>query len=130
MNSNMYNSAVVQENLQKLKKRGYQVMQPSSGLLACGAVGPGRLPEIEEIYQQIRKMLFPKNDLEGKCLLVNAGTTCEDIDPVRFIANRSTGKMGYRIAEEAVRRGAKVYLVSGNSPLNPPEGVEFFKVCC
>ncbi|MGI6452002.1 MAG: bifunctional phosphopantothenoylcysteine decarboxylase/phosphopantothenate--cysteine ligase CoaBC [Syntrophomonadaceae bacterium] len=128
MNSNMYNSAVVQENLQKLKKRGYQVMQPSSGLLACGAVGPGRLPEIEEIYQQIRKMLFPKNDLEGKCLLVNAGTTCEDIDPVRFIANRSTGKMGYRIAEEAVRRGAKVYLVSGNSPLNPPEGVEFFKV--
>ncbi len=123
MNSNMYLNPVVQDNLEKLNQYGYEIMEPGSGVLACGATGPGRLPEIDIIYQKICQMLTPKQDLQGKRLMVNAGTTCEDIDPVRFIANRSTGKMGYMIAEEAVCRGAEVILVSGKSNLAPPPGI-------
>lgn len=125
MNTNMYQNPVVQDNLKKLSLYGYEILHPASGVLACGSIGPGRLPEIDIIYQKIIRMLQPQQDLKGKRLMVNAGTTCEDIDPVRFIANRSTGKMGYMIAEEAVCRGAEVILVSGKSDLTPPLGVEY-----
>ncbi len=124
MNSNMYKNPVVQDNIVKLSRYAYEIMEPADGVLACGSIGPGRLPEVDAIYQKIMRMLNPKQDLRGKRLMVNAGTTCEDIDPVRFIANRSTGKMGYVIAEEAVSRGADVILVSGRSSLTPPAGVE------
>ncbi len=124
MNSNMYKNRVVQDNIVKLSSYGYEIMKPADGVLACGSIGPGRLPEVDAIYQRIMRMLNPKQDLRGKRLMVNAGTTCEDIDPIRFIANRSTGKMGYVIAEEAVSRGAEVILVSGRSSLTPPDGVE------
>ncbi len=128
MNSNMYKNSVVQDNIKKLIDYGYKFMDPDSGLLACGVIGQGRLPEIDDIYTQVNRLLFPKKDLLGKRLMVNAGTTCEDIDPVRFIANRGTGKMGYCIAQEAIARGAEVILVSGKSHLEPPAGVKFESV--
>lgn len=128
MNTNMYKNPIVQDNLKSLQAYGYHVMEPGSGLLACGVEGKGRLPEIEEIYSEIKKLLHPKTDLVGKRLMVNAGSTCEDIDPVRFIANRGTGKMGYAIAREAAERGADVILVSGKSHLDVPENVEFVEV--
>ncbi len=127
MNSNMYQNPVVQDNIKKLSSYsyGFEIMAPSEGILACGSIGPGRLPDVDSIYHKIMRMLNPKQDLKGKRLMVNAGTTCEDIDPVRFIANRSTGKMGFVIAEEALHRGAEVILVSGNSSLTPPDGAEY-----
>ncbi|MDD3852081.1 MAG: bifunctional phosphopantothenoylcysteine decarboxylase/phosphopantothenate--cysteine ligase CoaBC [Syntrophomonadaceae bacterium] len=128
MNTNMYLNKIVQDNLRKLIEYGYQVMEPGTGMLACGVEGPGRLPDIEVIYEQINTILCPRQDLSGKKIMVNAGTTCEDIDPVRFIANRGTGKMGYCLAEAAVKRGADVILVSGKSTLTPPAGVEFVSV--
>lgn len=128
MNDNMYKNPVVQDNIRKLKSYGITFMEPEIGNLACGTTGKGRLPEIDHIYEIINQLLFPKNDLYGKRLMVNAGTTCEDIDPVRFIANRGTGKMGYAIAEEAVSRGADVILVSGKSALQPPDGAKFIQV--
>ncbi len=128
MNTNMYQNPVVQDNLNKLADYGCIILEPESGELACGVVGPGRLPEIDVIYQAIMEELHPKQDLQGKKLMVNAGTTCEDIDPVRFIANRGTGKMGYAIAEAAQKRGAEVILVSGKSNLKVPAGVEFHSV--
>lgn len=128
MNHNMYKNLAVRTNIKKLKDYGYKVMNPDSGALACGASGQGRLPEIDSIYAEIKKLLYPCQDLLGKRLMVNAGTTCEDIDPVRFIANRGSGKMGFAIAEEAVARGADVILVCGNSHLNPPAGVKFVPV--
>lgn len=128
MNSNMYRNPVVQENIKKLSQLGYEVMNPDSGMLACGVSGPGRLPEIEDIYQKICCMLNPCQDLAGKRVLINAGSTNEDIDPVRFITNRGTGKMGYCIAEEARRRGADVILVSGQTYLDPPPGVKYIPV--
>ncbi len=128
MNHNMYKNQVVQDNIKKIKQYGYIVMEPDSGDLACGVSGQGRLPEIDQIYAEIKKLLFPKQDLLGKRLMVNAGTTCEDIDPVRFIANRATGKMGFAIAQDALARGADVILVCGNSPLDPPPGVKFIPV--
>jgi len=128
MNHNMYKNQAVQDNIKKLKEYGYRVMEPDSGVLACGVTGQGRLPEIDSIYDQVIKMLYPIQDLTGKRVLVNAGTTCEDIDPVRFIANRGTGKMGIAIAENAVNRGADVVLVCGNTHLQPPAGVKFVPV--
>lgn len=128
MNTNMYKSPVVQDNLKKLSSYGYEVMEPGDGVLACGAIGPGRLPDIDVIFDKIMQKLNPKQDLSGKRLMVNAGTTCEDIDPVRFIANRGTGKMGFAIAEAAASRGAEVILVSGKSPLQVPANVEFYSV--
>lgn len=125
MNSNMYKNPIVQDNIKKLITYGYKFMDPDVGSLACGVSGKGRLPEIDEIYSDIMKFLYPKNDLSGKRIMVNAGTTCEDIDPVRFISNRATGKMGYSIAQEAVDRGADVILVSGKSSLQPPVGVKY-----
>ncbi len=128
MNSNMYQKPVVQENLNRLKSHGCTIVAPECGELACGASGPGRLPDIEVIYQAIVDKIHPKQDLKGKKLMVNAGTTCEDIDPVRFIANRGTGKMGFAIAEAARNRGAEVVLIAGKSSLEAPEGVEFHSV--
>lgn len=128
MNSNMYQKPVVQENLNRLKSHGCTIVAPECGELACGASGPGRLPDIEVIYQAIVDKIHPKQDLKGKKLMVNAGTTCEDIDPVRFIANRATGKMGFAIAEAARNRGAEVVLIAGKSSLEAPEGVEFHSV--
>jgi len=128
MNSNMFINPVVQDNIKKLQSYGLSIMQPGTGQLACGTSGPGRLPSAQEILAEINQILFPQKDLLGKRLMVNAGTTCEDIDPVRFISNRGTGKMGYCIAQEAVSRGAEVILVSGRTHLEPPTGVEMVSV--
>ncbi len=128
MNTNMYNHPIVQDNIQKLIGCGYHVMDPDSGVLACGVSGKGRLPEIEDIYQQVMDLLCPKQDLCGKRIMINAGATCEDIDPVRYISNRGTGKMGFALAKEASQRGAEVILVSGPSPLSPPSNVEYISV--
>ncbi|MGE5391665.1 MAG: bifunctional phosphopantothenoylcysteine decarboxylase/phosphopantothenate--cysteine ligase CoaBC [Deltaproteobacteria bacterium] len=128
MNTNMFLNPIVQDNMKKLQTFGYRFMDPETGMLACGVSGVGRLPEIEDIYQQIKKILTPNQDLAGKRVMVNAGTTYEDIDPVRFIANRGTGKMGYCIAQEALDRGAEVILVSGKSHLMPPSGAQFIEV--
>jgi len=128
MNSNMYLNPIVQSNIEKLKSVGYHVMNPDQGILACGVSGPGRLPEVEVIYQKILDLLNPRQDFTGKRVLINAGATCEDIDPVRFITNRGTGKMGYCLAEEARRRGAEVILISGHTYLSPPPGVHFISV--
>lgn len=128
MNSNMYKNPVVQNNIKKLNDYGYKFMDPDSGMLACGTSGQGRLPEVGDIYEQINRLLFGKKDLLGKRLMVNAGTTCEDIDPVRFICNRGTGKMGYCIAQEAIDRGADVILVTGRSHLEPPKEAKVVNV--
>ncbi|HHW61481.1 MAG TPA: bifunctional phosphopantothenoylcysteine decarboxylase/phosphopantothenate--cysteine ligase CoaBC [Syntrophomonadaceae bacterium] len=128
MNTNMYQNQIVQENIQRLKDINYKVMEPDSGLLACGVTGEGRLPAVDDIYQVIMNILNPQHDLKGKKIMVNAGTTCEDIDPVRFIANRASGKMGFCIAQNAARRGAEVILVCGNSSAEVPPGVKVIPV--
>ncbi|PKM77751.1 MAG: bifunctional phosphopantothenoylcysteine decarboxylase/phosphopantothenate--cysteine ligase CoaBC [Firmicutes bacterium HGW-Firmicutes-15] len=128
MNTNMYNNPIVQDNINTLVNYGYHFMDPDSGVLACGVSGKGRLPEIADIYQQIIALLSPNNDLFGKRIMINAGTTCEDIDPVRFISNRGTGKMGFALAREAAQRGADVILVSGPSPLSAPPNVKHVSV--
>lgn len=127
MNSRMYQHPTVQQNLQQLRDRGLALMQPVEGPLACGSEGPGRLPEPEEILQQAAVMLA-EPDLAGLKILVTAGPTAEPIDPVRYLSNRSTGKMGYALARAAIRRGATVSLVSGPTNLNPPSGATFFSV--
>jgi phosphopantothenoylcysteine decarboxylase/phosphopantothenate--cysteine ligase len=128
MNTNMYENPIVQDNIKTLKDYGFNFVEPDSGLLACGVSGKGRLPETEEIYRKIMEILYPANDLEGKTLMVNAGSTCEDIDPVRFITNRGTGKMGFALAREAAARGAEVILVSGPSQLQAPPHVKHLAV--
>jgi phosphopantothenoylcysteine decarboxylase/phosphopantothenate--cysteine ligase len=128
MNSNMYMNPIVQNNISKLTSVGYKVMAPEQGYLACGVSGPGRLPEIDAIHSEIISLLTKRQDLAGKRVLINAGSTCEDIDPVRFITNRGTGKMGFCLAQEAYQRGAEVILVSGHTHLKPPTGVEFVPV--
>lgn len=123
MNVEMWRNAVVQENLARLKARGLMVMEPASGELACGAVGLGRLPEPELIVEAAAR-LVSRQDFSGRRVLATAGPTHEDCDPVRFLTNRSSGKMGYALAKVAWRRGAEVSLVSGPSHLSPPYGVE------
>ncbi len=113
MNTNMYNNPIVKENIKKLKSYGYEFINPSSGRLACGDVGNGKLADTEEIAEVVLSHLHEPKDLVGKKVLVTAGPTRANIDPVRFLTNRSTGKMGYAIAEEARDRGAEVVLVSG-----------------
>jgi phosphopantothenoylcysteine decarboxylase/phosphopantothenate--cysteine ligase len=127
MNSNMYEHPVVQRNLHTLREIGYRIMEPEEGELACGYEGKGRMPSIERIVSEIRFLLSDK-DLTGLKILVTAGPTREPIDPVRFISNRSSGKMGYALAEVARQRGAEVVLVSGPTWLRPPEGVKVVKV--
>lgn len=128
MNSNMFKNPIVQDNINKLQSYGYCVQDPDSGMLACGVEGKGRLPAIDDIYEQIICLLNPRSDMVGKRVLVNAGSTCEDIDPVRFIGNRGTGRMGYAIAREASERGADVILVSGKTNLEVPANVKCIDV--
>jgi phosphopantothenoylcysteine decarboxylase/phosphopantothenate--cysteine ligase len=124
MNVNMWQHAATQENLATLRARGVRIVEPGEGYLACGMTGPGRLAAQEEIVKAVQDMLWAGQDLAGETVLVTAGPTCEDIDPVRFLSNRSSGKMGYAVAEAAARRGAKVILVSGPTSLEAPQGVE------
>jgi len=128
MHANMYQNQVTQENIAKLKKRGFTFVGPSYGRLASGAVGPGRLADIEEIMGTIRQVLGREGDLTGKRIVVSAGGTQEPMDPARHIGNRSSGKMGYAIAEAARDRGASVVLVSAPTALAPPAGVEVIQV--
>ncbi len=123
MNVKMYENPVVQENLERLRQRGWHIMAPDMGEMACGAYGSGRLPEPAAIVEALATLLSPK-DFQGYQILVSAGPTHEDLDPVRFLTNRSTGKMGYALARMARRRGAAVCLVSGPSSLAAPSGVE------
>ncbi|WP_346893353.1 bifunctional phosphopantothenoylcysteine decarboxylase/phosphopantothenate--cysteine ligase CoaBC [Clostridium sp. UBA871] len=128
MNTNMYNNPIVKENIKKLKSYGYEFINPSSGRLACGDVGNGKLADTEEIAEVVLSHLHEPKDLVGKKVLVTAGPTRANIDPVRFLTNRSTGKMGYAIAEEARDRGAEVVLVSGPTSIKAPLGVKIIKV--
>jgi len=123
MNVNMWNHPATQENIAKLRERGVNVVQPDEGYLACGMVGAGRLAGHQEILAAVRSTLHANKDLVGETVLVTAGPTCEDLDPVRYLTNRSSGKMGYAVAEAAARRGAKVILVSGPTALETPAGV-------
>jgi phosphopantothenoylcysteine decarboxylase/phosphopantothenate--cysteine ligase len=124
MNVNMWNHAATQENIQMLRARGVRVVNPDEGYLACGMTGAGRLAGQQEIIAAVREALRAQKDLHGETILVTAGPTCEDLDPVRYLTNRSSGKMGYAVAEAASRRGAKVILVSGPVVLEQPAGVE------
>jgi phosphopantothenoylcysteine decarboxylase / phosphopantothenate---cysteine ligase len=128
MNVNMWENAATQANIQTLKARGVAVVEPDSGYLACGMVGAGRLAANETIVQAALRALHAQQDLAGETVLVTAGPTREPIDPVRYLGNRSSGKMGYALAEAALRRGAKVILVSGPTALTPPAGAETFQV--
>ena len=128
MNVNMYENPICQQNIEKLRKLGYRFIEPGVGDLACGDVGKGRMAEPEEIQNEVIKLLSEKKDLIGKSILVTASRTEEPIDAVRFLSNRSSGKMGYAMAEEAFARGAKVTLISGPSELNPPPGINLIKV--
>lgn len=127
MNIHMYDNPILQENLRKLRRVGYHVMEPGAGFLACGYEGKGRLPEPEQIFEEVCRLL-KKKDLAGERLLVTAGPNREPIDPVRYISNRSSGKMGYAVARAALRRGAQVTLVSGPTALEPPAGARVLSV--
>ncbi|MBQ9673225.1 MAG: bifunctional phosphopantothenoylcysteine decarboxylase/phosphopantothenate--cysteine ligase CoaBC [Ruminococcus sp.] len=117
MNTDMYENSIVQQNLEKLRLHGYEVIEPASGRLACGAVGKGKMPEPGVLFQYIEKDCRFEKDMHGLKVLVTAGATVEKIDPVRYITNHSTGKMGYAIARNAMLRGAEVTLVSGKTSL-------------
>lgn len=128
MNTNMYENPVTQDNLQLLRKYGWEVIAPASGRLACGAVGAGKLPEPEELLQYILREIAMPHDLEEKTVLVTAGATQEALDPVRYLTNHSTGKMGCAIAEAAMLRGAKVILICGAVSAKIPAFVRVVKV--
>ena len=128
MNVNMWNHPATQQNVQRLRERGVHVVEPDAGYLACGMTGPGRLAAIEAVAARVLEVLGVKQDLKQDVVLVTAGPTREEIDPVRYISNRSSGKMGYAVAEAAQRRGARTMLVSGPTALRPPEGVEHVAV--
>ena len=128
MNVNMWQHEATQKNLDTLRRRGVRIVEPGSGYLACGMIGAGRLAEPEQIVEAVLETLGIAQDLKGESILVTAGPTFEPIDPVRFIGNRSSGKMGYAIAEAAVRRAARVTLVSGPTALKPPAVAEFVPV--
>ena len=128
MNTKMYLNPVTQDNLETLRHYGWDIMEPVTGRLACGAVGPGKMPEPEDILERIQLKLSHAKDMEGLRVLVTAGPTREALDPVRYLTNHSTGKMGYAIARAAARRGAEVTLVSGPVNLKPPAGVNLVPV--
>ncbi|APH14862.1 phosphopantothenoylcysteine decarboxylase / phosphopantothenate--cysteine ligase [Clostridium sporogenes] len=128
MNTNMYKNPIVKNNIEKLKGFGYEFINPISGRLACGDVGEGKMADTEDIVEIADSMLYPIKDLTGKNVLVTAGPTLAPIDPVRYITNKSSGKMGYSIAKEARDRGAKVTLVSGPTNLRTPLGVDIIKI--
>lgn len=123
MNFHMYENPATQENMEILRQRGYHVLEPEEGRMACGTVGKGRFPEAAVLREAVTKILFPKQDLAGKNVLVTAGPTRENIDPVRYLSNYSSGKMGYALAMAAENRGAAVTLVSGPVNLPSPQGV-------
>jgi len=127
MNVNMWKHAATVENLDTLRTRGHKIVEPGSGYLACGMTGPGRLADPEEIAAAIAETQH-RRDLEGEMVLITAGPTQEPLDPVRYITNRSSGKMGYALAESAAARGARVVLISGPVRLTPPAGVETIPV--
>ena len=127
MNTNMYENVIVRENIQKLTSRGYHMMEADSGELACKSEGVGRLPELSDIVEEVKSILTEK-DLVGETVLVTAGPTREPLDPVRFITNYSSGKMGYALASRARRRGASVILISGPTVLSVPRGVTYVPV--
>ena len=127
MNTKMFLNPVTQDNLRILKSRGVKILEPATGELACGTSGKGRLPEPAEICAAVEKF-FATGTLNGKRILVTAGGTVEAIDPVRYIGNRSSGRMGYEIAKAAVADGAEVILISGKSELEPPQNLKFVKV--
>lgn len=128
MNTNMYKNPIVQDNINKLMRFGYSFISPASGRLACGDIGEGKLADTSVIVETACSMLYDKKDMIGKKVLVTAGPTISPVDPVRYLTNRSTGKMGYAIAEEARDRGAEVTLVSGPASLAVPIGVNFIRV--
>jgi phosphopantothenoylcysteine decarboxylase/phosphopantothenate--cysteine ligase len=128
MNVNMLAHPAVQQNLATLRSRGVHVVEPGEGYLACGWIGKGRLAEPEEIVTAVERLLTPSSALRGRRLLVTAGPTYEDLDPVRYIGNRSSGRMGFAIAAEAVRRGARVTLVAGPTTIEPPAVEELVRV--
>ena len=128
MNTNMFTNPILQDNLNILRKYGFEIIDPASGYLACGDTGAGKMPEPDVLLQYILKELAYEHDLEGKKVLVTAGPTEEAIDPVRYISNHSTGKMGYAIARVAMLRGADVTLVSGPVSIDPPMFVDVVKV--
>ena len=128
MNTNMYENPVTQDNLNTLRHYGWDVIEPASGRLACGAVGKGKMPEPEDLLQHILRYLALPHDLEGKKVLVTAGPTQEALDPVRYLTNHSTGKMGYAIAKMAMLRGAEVTLVSGPTSIAPPPFVNLVAI--
>ena len=123
-NTNMYENPVVQDNLKILKHYGYEVIEPASGYLACGDTGAGKMPEPETLKEYILREIAREKDLKGQKILVTAGPTQESVDPVRYITNHSSGKMGYAIAREAMLRGAEVTLVSGPCAITPPPFVK------
>jgi phosphopantothenoylcysteine decarboxylase/phosphopantothenate--cysteine ligase len=128
MDGDMFEHPAVQENLKRLRDRGVHVVEPDMGPLASGLVGRGRLADLPEILGAIERILVPRQDLAGQVVLVTAGPTREPLDPVRFLSNRSSGKMGYAIAEAAAARGAHVILVSGPTALPAPPGVDMIHV--
>ena len=128
MNVNMWNHPATQANLEILRKRGVKIVEPGSGYLACGMVGQGRLAENETVVTAVLESLGVSQDLSGETVLITAGPTREKIDPVRFLTNRSSGRMGYALAEAALRRGARVILVTGPTALTPPAASEVTRV--
>jgi phosphopantothenoylcysteine decarboxylase/phosphopantothenate--cysteine ligase len=128
MNVNMWQHAATQANVETLRRRGHRMVEPASGYLACGMTGPGRLAEPAEIADAIASETRKRRDLDDETILITAGPTQEPIDPVRYLSNRSSGKMGYALAEAAAARGARVVLISGPVNLAPPRGVETIPV--
>ncbi len=128
MNVNMWNHAATQANLEILRRRGVKIVEPGSGYLACGMTGAGRLAENETIVAALLEALGASQDLAGETMLITAGPTREKIDPARYLTNRSSGRMGYAMAEAALRRGARVLLVSGPTALTPPGAAEITRV--
>ena len=128
MNTNMYENPILQDNLKILEKYGYHIITPASGYLACGDTGAGKMPEPETLLQYITQEIAFEKDLKGKKILITAGPTQEKIDPVRYITNHSSGKMGYALAKRAAMRGAEVTLVSGQVSIAPPPFVKVFSI--
>ena len=124
MNTNMYENPIVQRNIETLKALNYEFIEPESGRLACGDIGKGKLATPENIVKSVVEALTKEEDLKGKKIIITAGPTVEALDPMRYITNRSTGKMGYSIAKEAIKRGAEVTLISGPTKLEPPKNLK------
>ena len=124
MNTNMYENPIVQRNISILKDLGYSFVDPESGRLACGDTGKGKLASPETIVEEVVKLLSVEKDLKGKSIVITAGPTVESIDPMRYITNRSTGKMGYSIAKKAIERGEDVTLITGPTNLTPPQNLK------